>query len=143
MEIVISQESKQRLIRYANAVREYELTHRKIYYRDGYADLGPSAASVTERAAAKADLVNCPEPEIKDLVYQTQIERVDEAMSDESKTELDVVRASQDALVAQNELIYLGHKFKAEQAAVEPKITGRRRRDGRPSRSRTNRRRRS
>jgi len=142
MKIVVSQESKQRVVRYANAVREYELTHRKIYYRDGYLDLGPSHASVTERAAAKADLVNCPEPEIKDLVYQTQIERVDEAMSDESKTELDVVRVSHDALVAQNELIYLGHKFKAEQAALEPKITARRRRDGRP-RSRTNRRRRS
>jgi len=142
MKIVVSQESKQRVVRYANAVREYELTHRKIYYRDGYLDPGPSHASVTERAAAKADLVNCPEPEIKDLVYQTQIERVDEAMSDESKTELDVVRVSHDALVAQNELIYLGHKFKAEQAALEPKITARRRRDGRP-RSRTNRRRRS
>jgi len=35
----------------------------------------------TERAAAKADLVNCPEPEIKDLVYQTQ-RASDEAMSE-------------------------------------------------------------
>ncbi len=142
MEIVVSAESKQRLIRYANAVREYELTHRKIYYRDGYTDLGPTAASVTEHTAAKVDLVNCEEPEIQTLVRQIQIERIDEAMADESKTELDVVRASHDVLVAQNELIYLGHKFKAEQAAVEPKITARRRRDGRP-RSRTNRRRRS
>jgi len=138
----ISAESRQRLVRFADAVREYEFTHRKIYYRDGsYLDLGPGTASITERAAAKADLVNCPEPEIQLLARQIQIERIDEAMADESKTELDVVRASHDALIAQNELVYLGHKYKQEQETqIKPHC---RRRDGRRSRSRTNRCRRS
>lgn len=139
MEIVVSAESKQRLIRFANAVREYELTSRKIFSRDGYIDLGPSAASITERAAAKADLVNCPEPEIKAWVHQIQIERIDETMADESKTELDVVRAGHDALIAENELVYLGQKFKAEQARESK--PQRRRRDGRRRNRRTDRRR--
>lgn len=133
MEIAVSAESKQRLIRFANAVREYEQTSRKIFSRDGYTDLGPSGASITERAAAKADLVNCPEPEIKAWVHEIQIERIDEAMADESKTELDVVRASHDVLIAENELVYLGHKFKAEQAR-ESKPQRRRREHGRNSR---------
>ena len=139
MEIVVSEESKRRLIRFANAVREYEVTHWKIFFRDGYTDLGPSAAAITERAAAKADLANCPELEVKELVHQIQIERIDEAMADESKTELDVVRASNDALIAENELVYLGHKLEAEQAS-EPKPLLRRKGHGRRRNRRPDRR---
>jgi hypothetical protein len=136
----ISDESKQRLIRFANAVREYEFTHRKIHYSDGsYLDLGPSGPSITERAAAKADLLNCPEPEIQAFVYQIDIKRLDEAMADESKTALDVVRAAHDAQLSENELVYLGHKFKTEQARESKRRSCRRREHGRRN-SRTARR---
>jgi hypothetical protein len=112
----VSETTKQRLIRYATAVQQYETRL--------------SGATIDEHSAAKNDLKNCPESEIQALVHQIWIERIDEAMPDESKTPLDVIQADHDAVLAKNELVALGHKFKAEQT-IQPssrgKVNGRRR----------------
>jgi hypothetical protein len=134
----ISAESKDRLVRYANAVRLVEMSSRKVYFRDGsYLDMGPSLAAHTEYSIAKTALDDCPEQQIRDLVYATQIERVDEAME---KSELDQRQADDNAMLAKNELVALGHKFKQEQEIkFTPRISSRRREHGRRNR-RTHRR---
>lgn len=128
----ISAESKSRLMRYADAVHRVEMSSRKIHFRDGsYLDMGPSLAAHTEYAIAKTELDNCPEPEIKTLVYQIQIERVDEAMK---KSELDQRIADDNSMLAKNELVALGHKFKSEELKIQPRIS-RRREHGRRNRT--------
>jgi hypothetical protein len=127
----ISPESKDRLVRYANAVHLVEMSSRKIYFRDGYLDMGPSLAAHTEYAIAKTELDYCPEPEIKALVYQTQIERVDEAME---KSDLERIKADDNGMLAKNALVGLGHEFKAEEPQqIQPRIS-RRKRNGRRNR---------
>jgi hypothetical protein len=130
---MISPESQQRLIRYASAVLEVERTSRKIYFRDGGClDMGCSLPTHAEYRQAKMELAHCPEPEIRALVHQMQIERVDEAME---KSELEARNADDLAMLAKNELVALGWKFKQEQA-VETKIQPcRRRKNGRVRRT--------
>ena len=126
----ISAESKHRLVRYANAVHLVEMSSRKIYFRDGaYLDMGPSLTAHTEYSIAKTALDECQEPEIKALVYQTQIERIDEAME---RSELDQRKADDDAMLAKNELVHLGHKFKTQEVQIQPRIS--RRKNGRRNR---------
>jgi hypothetical protein len=128
----ISEASKRRLARYANAVRQVEMSSRKIYFRDrSHLDMGPSLAVQAEYSIAKTELDNCPEPEIKALVFQTKIERIDEAME---KSELDQRRADDNAMLAKNELVHLGHKFKPE-PQIQPRISRRKRNDRRNRRA--------
>lgn len=138
MEQIISEDAKKRLIRYATAKKQYEIESRAIYYRDGsHASIAPSLLTLNEYFGSQSDLLNCPEPEIQTLVHQIQIERIDEAMSDETKTYVDVMAASHNAMLADNELVHLGHKFRAEQETqIKPHC---RRKDARRS-SRTDRR---
>ena len=140
MEQIISDDTKKRLIRYATAKKQYEIESRAIYYRDGsHMSIAPSLPTLKEYFGSQSDLLKCPEPEIQQLVYRTQVERIDEAMSDETKTYVDVMAASQAALISDNELVYLGHKYRAEQEAqIKPHC---RRRDGRRSRTAARRRR--
>ena len=135
---LVSAETKQRLIRYADAVRRYETERRVITDSSGGTmEIPPSTRTLDEYLAARANLVNCREPEIAGLVSQMQIERIDEAMVDKAKTQLDVIAADHNAQIANNELIHLGHKFRAEhKTKIQPH---RRRRDGRRSRSTTRR----
>lgn len=129
----ISEDSKRRLVRYANAVRLVEMSSRKIYFRDrSYLDMGPSFAAQAEYAIAKTELDNCLEPEIKVLVYQIQIERIDEAME---KSELDQRQADDNAMLAKNELVHLGYKFKAAEPQNQPRISRRKRNDRRNRRA--------
>jgi hypothetical protein len=74
-------------------------------------------------------LSECPEPEIKQLLYVNDLARVDEAMADESKTHADVLRADDDSMLAKNELIALGWKFKVEQPEQKQTLRRRRRRE--------------
>jgi len=136
----ISVDSKRRLIRYAKATRQCETERRVIRDRDGgMLERSPSLPTLKEYFDARDGLVNCPEPDIKTLVHQIQIERIDEVMVDETKTELDVIAADHHVMLADNELIHLGHKFRVEQEArVQPHC---RRRDGRRSRTAARRRR--
>jgi hypothetical protein len=132
MEQIISNETKERLIRYANAVERYESERRRIWYRDGsHLEIPPGLRTITERSEARADLLNCPEPDIKALVHTIQLERIDEAMTDETKTEPDVITADHDAMLANNELIYLGQKFRIQETQIQPH---RRRKDVRRNR---------
>lgn len=140
--MTISPESQQRLIRFALAVQEVERTERKIFYKDGSRlNLGPSLATWTEYAVAKTQLSECPELEIKQLLYVNDLARVDEAMADESKTAADILRADDDATLAKNELIAMGWKFKAEQDGKPATPRKRRRRENarRNRRCRSNR----
>ncbi len=133
MDQQISEDSKRRLVRYATAVHLVEMSSRKIHFRDGsYLDLGPSLAAQTEYSIAKTALDDCPEPEIEALVYQTQIERIDEAME---RSELDQRQADDNAMLAKNELVHLGHKFKQEQETKFTPRISRRREHGRRNRS--------
>jgi hypothetical protein len=138
---ILSDDTKKRLIRYATAKKQYEIESRAIYYRDGsHLSIAPSLPTLKEYFGSQSDLVNCAEPDIQQLVYQIQIERIDEAMSDETKTEVDVMAASHNAMLADNELVHLGHKYRAEQEAqIKPHC---RRRDVARSRNRTRRRKR-
>src|SRR5205085_761817 len=105
----------------------HETERHRIYDRDdGFLETSPSTRTLDEYLAARTDLVRCREPEIAELVHQIQIERVDEVMVDETKTELDVIAADQNSQTANNELVALGHKYRAEQ---ETKIQPRRRKD--------------
>lgn len=116
MEQIILDGTKKRLIRYAIAKKQYETESRTIYYRDGsHLSIAPSPVTLNEYFGSQSDLLNCSEPEIQALVQQIQLERIDEAMSDETKTQVDVMATSQNAMLADNELIHLGHKFRAEQ----------------------------
>jgi hypothetical protein len=108
----LSAGTRDRLARYTRAIKQYEIESRKVYLRDGgYLEVPPSGPAIDEHFAAKQDLRNCPEQAIRDLVFQVQIERIDEAMADESKTELDVLAASHSAMLANNELVYLGQQI--------------------------------
>jgi len=136
----ISAETTRRLIRYANATKQHETERRVIRDRDGgMLERSPSLPTLKEYFDARDDLVNCPEPDIKTLVHQIQIERIDEVMVDETKTELEVIAADHNVMLADNELVYLGHKFRVEhEATIQPHC---RRRDGRRSRTAARRRR--
>ena len=124
----MSPETIKRLSRYAEATRRYEIERY-------------NTTAFDEWLESRKDLSKCSEPQIQEWVHQIQLARVDEAMVDETKTAVDVIAADHAALLANNELLYLGHKFRAErEAQIQPH---RRRRDGRRNRSRTNRRRRS
>ena len=81
-------------------------------------------------AIAKTALDECQEPEIKALVFQTQIERIDEAME---KSAVEAQQADDLAMLAKNELVALGYKFKAEEPKIQPRIS-RRKRNGRRNR---------
>jgi hypothetical protein len=134
---MISPRTKQRLIRYATAQQHYEFEKVRLYDSDGgYREIAPKTKTIDEYLSARADLMNCSE--VRALVHRIQIERIDTAMK---QSELAARKADDDALIANNELVALGHKYKAEQETkIQPH---RRRRDVRRKRSRTNRRRRS
>ena len=105
----LSAGTRDRLARYTRAIKRYEIERRKAYFRDGgYLEIPPSGPTIDEHSAAKQDLLNCPEQAIRDLVFQIQVERIDQAMADESKTEVDVMAASHNAMLANNELVGLG-----------------------------------
>lgn len=71
---IVSEETKRRLVRYALAVQRYERENRRIDFRDGsFSFAGPTGPTIIEHSAAKEDLKNCPEPEIRALVYQIYI----------------------------------------------------------------------
>jgi hypothetical protein len=117
----VSAETKQRLIRFAVAMKRWETEIRRLYYRDGYIDIPPSRLTVLEWSVAKDDLKLCTEPEIKQWVWTDDIARLDEVGADESKTELDVIAAGREAMLARNELVALGHNFKQEQDRNQPR----------------------
>jgi len=138
---IISDDTKKRLIRYATAKKQYEIESRAIYYRDGsHVSIAPSLPTLREYFGSQSDLLNCPEPEIQQLVHQIQLERIDEAMSDETKRYVDVMTASHNGMLADNELVHLGHKFRAEQE-TQIKPHSRRRDVGRTNRTRRRKRR--
>lgn len=105
----LSGRTRKTLARYAQAVKQYELERRRVYFRDkGHLEIPPSGPTIDEQSGAKRDLSNCPEQAIRDLVFQVQIDRVDEAMG---KSELAVRRAVDEAKLAENELVYLGQQI--------------------------------
>jgi hypothetical protein len=108
----LSVETRDSLARYTRAINQYEFEQRRIYSRDGgHLEIPPSGRTIDEWSESRADLKKCPEPAIKELVYRIQIERVDEAMADETKTEVDVLAAAHNAKLAENELVSLGQQI--------------------------------
>src|ERR1700741_4375574 len=96
----LSGDTRKKLVRYAQAVKQYELERRKIYFRDGgYLEIPPSGKCIDEWSQARADLKNCRETEIKNLVHRIQIERVNEAMT---QSELAARRAADNAKISEN-----------------------------------------
>jgi hypothetical protein len=104
----LSAKTKQRLVRYANAVQQYETKRQKVYFADGsHSETSPSAPIVNEWVDARDDLKNCPEPKIKKLVHRIQIDRLDD-----TRSRIGVMKVVDAYRLAENELIALGHKLK-------------------------------
>ena|SRR5258708_36850550 len=101
--------TRKKLARYAQAVKQYELERRRVYFRDGgHLEIPPSGQAIDAHSAAKQDLLNCLEPAIKKLVHLIQIDHVDQAMAE---SELTVRRAVDEAKLAENELVWLGQRI--------------------------------
>jgi hypothetical protein len=96
----LSLKTKQRLIRYSKAVQGKETKVRTTYFWDGSSGESVDLAITQEWYRARTALKKCPEPSIKKLVYQIQWQRLDDGL-----------KAIYDAVLADNELIALGHKF--------------------------------
>ena len=118
----LSPETKQRLIRYANAVKRYETGQRRIYFQNDehveeYTEAPPSSSTISELVNAREELKICPEPKIKRLVYLTQIERLDEAFKCKPGKERSLKAGEIEAAyrIADNELVALGHKLQGTQ----------------------------
>ena len=104
----LSDKTKRKLIRYAKAVHRREIERVRGYFRDGSTcECDPNLPTMREWADARAALRKCSEPNIKKLVRQIQIKRLDEAGFNRMKI-AEVVSA---AFIADNELIALGHKL--------------------------------
>src|SRR6267142_744014 len=88
----LSGRTRKILVRYAQAVKQYEVERRRVYFRyKGHLEIPPSGPTIDEHSAAKQGLLNCLEPAIKKLVHRILIDRVDEAMAE---SELAVRRAA-------------------------------------------------
>jgi len=134
---MISAESQKRLIRFALAVLEVERNSHKVWFLDGSClDLGCSLPAHAEYRIAKTELDQCPEPEIRQFIHQIRFERIDEALE---KSALEARQADDNAMLAKNELVALGWKFKQEQAAETTPRSRRRREHDRRNRCRTDR----
>jgi hypothetical protein len=108
----LSTGTRDRLARFTRAIKQYEIEGRKVYFRNGgYLEIPPSVQTITEWSESRADLKNCPEQAIRDLLNRIQIERIDDAMADETKTEVDVIAAAHNAKLAENELVALGQRI--------------------------------
>jgi hypothetical protein len=105
----LSAGTRDRLARYTQAIKQYEIETRKVYFRDGgHLEIPPTGRTIDQHSAAKRDLSNCPEQVVKELVHLIQIDRVDQAMAE---SELAVRRAVDEAKLAENELVYLGQQI--------------------------------
>jgi len=103
----LSQETKQRLIRYRNAVDRKTKETRVVDHHPLFGTSHQtSVESMQEWVAARKDLQHCPEPEIKALVHRIQSERLDEA-------EVTIV-AVKDAIEAGHRLYDLGRELADE-----------------------------
>jgi len=113
----LSGRTRKKLARYAQAVKQYELERRRVYFRDkGHLEIPPSGPTIDEHSAAKQDLLNCPERAIRELVHLIQIDRVDQAMAE---SELAVRRAVDEAKLAENELVHLGQQILDSENSTE------------------------
>lgn len=104
----LSDKTRKALIRYAKAVQRREMERVRGYFLDGSSyERDPNPLTIKEWVVARTALKKCPEPSVKKLVRQIQIERLDEAGFNRVRV-AEVLSAS---FIADNELIALGHKL--------------------------------
>lgn len=118
--IDLSNETKQKLARFASATKQRESEASRVYFKDGsILETPQSQTTLNEYFSAREDLSTCPEPDIKKLVYSIQIERLDDVVDEVSAGYIQSTYR-----LADNELVALGFKF--QQLVVKARKPARR-----------------